>query len=63
MRPSSIALIAGLLTTPASGCDKDAASPTEHKPTEPPPQIKKPIDKTPLPALAHNQAGATGKPL
>jgi len=63
MRPSSIALIAGLLITPVAGCDKDAPSPAEHKATEPRPQIKKPVDKTPLTALARNPAGATGKPL
>src|SRR3954471_12692677 len=62
MRPSSIALAACLLTTPAAGCDKDAAPP-EHKPADPRPQIKKPIDKTPLPPLARDHGGATGKPL
>jgi Beta-propeller repeat len=63
MRPSSITLAACLLTTPVAGCGKDAAPPPEHKVTEPRPQIKKPVDKTPLPPLAVDPGGATGKPV
>jgi hypothetical protein len=31
--------------------------------TPPPPQVKKPVDKTPLPPLAADPGGATGKPV
>src|ERR1700733_5824296 len=62
MRPSSLALAACLLTSPLAGCKKAEAPVQEHK-VEPRPQVKKPIDKTPLPPLAVDQGGATGKPL
>jgi hypothetical protein len=71
MRPSSIALAACLVTAPLAGCKKDEAAVSEHKVAPPRPQIKRPVDTTPLPALAVDQrghgkpghGGATGKPL
>jgi hypothetical protein len=62
MRPSSIALAACLLTTPIAGCKNDAAPPPTPKVAEPRPQVKRPIDHTPLPPLAVDHGGATGKP-
>jgi beta-propeller repeat-containing protein len=63
MRPSSIALAACLATTPIAGCKHEEAPAPEHKVTAPRPQVKKPVDKTPLPPLTVARSGATGKPL
>ena len=66
MRPFRLALActavlcAGLWTL--GGCKRDAA-PEPARKAEPRPQRKKPVDTTPLPALAANPGGATGKPL
>jgi hypothetical protein len=60
MRPFSIALAACLATAPVAGCDRDAA-PAERK-AAPPPPVKRPVDRTPLPPLARDRGGATGKP-
>jgi hypothetical protein len=66
MRPSSLALAAWLVTAPLAGCQNDAPVP-EHKAPPPRPQIKRQVDKTPLPPLAVDRGGprgaATGKPL
>lgn len=65
MRPSSIALVACLATTPIAGCKREAAPPPERQVTAPRPEVKRPVDKTPLPPLAvdHGAPGdATGKP-
>jgi Beta-propeller repeat len=62
MRSSSLALAACLLTAPVAGCAKEAAPPAERK-VAPKPQIKKPVDRTPLPPLAAQSAGASGKPV
>jgi hypothetical protein len=46
-----------------AGCKHDdAPAPEQHK-IERRPEVKRPIDKTPLPPLAANRRGATGKPL
>jgi hypothetical protein len=57
MRPS-IALVACLALT---SCKQDAPPPAPAPVARP--QVKKPVDRTPLPALAANAKGATGKPL
>jgi hypothetical protein len=62
MRVASLVL-AGALGSLA-GCKQDAAPAAEHKPTAPRPQVKKPVDHTPLPPLppvAKDHGGATGK--
>lgn len=43
------------------GCNTKKDKPTEKDVTPPPPQVKKPVDKTPLPPLAADPGGATGK--
>ena len=66
MRPSCLALAACLVTAPITGCKQEAPPAAEHKAAEPRPQIKKPVDHTPLPALAVEptpHGGASGKPL
>lgn len=67
MRLSSIAIaLAALLAGPACKKDKEPSAPVQAgdtKATEPPPQVKKPVDTTPLPPLAADTGGATGKPL
>ncbi len=60
MRLASIAIGLSLFTA----CGKKEEAPKEApKVVEPPPQVKKPVDKTPLPQLAADPGGATGKPL
>jgi hypothetical protein len=65
MRPSplAIALVASLTTiTACTGKKKEAAK--EAPPVvAPPAQVKKPVDTTPLPPLAADPGGATGKPV
>jgi hypothetical protein len=61
MRPSPIAL-AGCLAA-AAACNRDPAPAEQRAKPAPKPQVRKPIDKTPLPALAVDPGGATGKPL
>src|SRR5262245_56988842 len=67
MRPSSLALAACAVLVPVAACKReaarDAASDRERKPTAQRQQKKQPVDKTPLPALAADRGGATGKPL
>jgi len=61
---ASIALTAGVLPLVLAGCKPDAA-PAEQQPAGPRPQIKKPVDQTPLPPLppvARDHHGQTGKP-
>ena len=53
---SSILLGVSLL----GACKKDEKA-QEKQVTPPPPQVKKPVDNKPMPALAPNQPGATGK--
>jgi len=63
MRLPSIALAAGLLTTSLAGCKRDVEPSRAPAPAGPRPQVKKPVDKTPLPPLAVDHARTTGKPL
>ncbi|HEY0480896.1 MAG TPA: SBBP repeat-containing protein [Kofleriaceae bacterium] len=56
------ALIACLAAAPLAGCKRDEP-PAPAPSAAPRPQVKRAIDKAPLPALAANRAGATGKPL
>jgi Beta-propeller repeat len=63
MRPFSLALAACAALTLVAGCKRDSAPAPERKAAEPRPQRKQPVDTTPLPALAANPGGATGKPL
>lgn len=56
---SRIGLRVALLATLAVGCGKDEPAPAPKPVAKP--QVKKPVDKTPLPPLATNAAGATGK--
>ena len=65
MRSSLLALatcLASSLAWPVAGCKREEAPPPAPK-APPKPVVKQPVDKTPLPALAVNPAGATGKPL
>src|SRR5689334_8327270 len=55
----SIALVTCLAV---ASCKKDA-EPAPAVAPAPRPQVKKPVDKTPLPPLAAATGGATGKPL
>src|SRR6185436_10312705 len=66
MRPSSLALAACVVLVPVAGCKREAAPErdrAERKSTAQRPQKKQPVDKTPLPGLAADRGGATGKPL
>jgi hypothetical protein len=70
MRPSFsfstialLALLAGGSAGGSAGCSKDEpAPPADHKAAFKP-APKQPVDKTPLPALARDPGGASGKPL
>lgn len=59
---SSIAFLAVSMLV---SCSKKEGGKTEAKPTTttPAPQVKKPVDTTPLPPLAADPGGATGKPM
>lgn len=65
MRTSSLAIILGLVA--ASGCSKKKADPGTGDPkiaeakARPKEQVKKPVDTNPLPPLAEDPGGATGK--
>jgi hypothetical protein len=59
MRPSTIALAFVSLTAAACGKDEPKKAPP---PPPPKPQVKQPVDKTPLPPLAADPGGATGTP-
>src|SRR5262249_58823016 len=61
MRPFLLALAA--IALPAFGCKQDASPEPAHKSTAPRPQRKRPVDRPPLPPLASDRGGATGKPL
>jgi Beta-propeller repeat len=64
MRPSLYALatcLASSLAWPIAGCKREPPPPPAKAP--PRPVVKRPVDKTPLPALALNPHGQTGKPL
>ena len=62
MRPSSIAIALALISACKNNQETTKAAP-EPKVTEPAPQVKKPVDTKPLPPLAADPGGATGKPL
>jgi hypothetical protein len=55
-------LIAGLITGLAAGCKRDEPAPSVAPPPPPRPVVR-PVDKTPLPPLAKDRTGATGKPV
>src|SRR5689334_17176703 len=57
-----LAFAACLAATPLAGCSKDAPPP-ERKAPPPRRQVKKSVDRSPLPGLAADPGGATGKPL
>ena len=60
MRVTSIVIGLGLVVA----CGKQPAKePPKTEPAPPPPQVKKPVDTKPLPQLAADPGGATGKPL
>src|SRR5215475_13844673 len=76
MRPPSIALVAAALATglpsgacllaALAGCKHDEPPAPDHRPSDelaPHREVKRAIDKTPLPGLARDRSGATGKPL
>ncbi len=67
MRLVSIALGLGLVIACGTKEEAAKAKPNEQpkvtEPTPPPPQVKKPVDTKPLPQLAPDPGGATGKPL
>lgn len=70
MRPPPFGLTAALISclasclaaSPLAGCKHDDAPPPEHK-AAPRPAVKRAVDTTPLPPLAADRGGATGKPL
>ena len=71
MRSPSIALAAAAALAPVlipgacllAGCKHDEPAPEPRPAPAPHREVKRPIDKTPLPALAKDRSGATGKPL
>ena len=44
-------------------CEEKKKKLADNDVTAPPPQVKKPVENKPMPALAPNTSGATGKPL
>ncbi|MGE0547241.1 MAG: hypothetical protein AB7O24_19995 [Kofleriaceae bacterium] len=46
-----------------AACSKPEDSSKQPASSAPPPQVKKPVDRTPLPPLAADPGGATGKPI
>jgi hypothetical protein len=62
MRPSSIALAACLSTAPLVSCKPEPAPAGERAPAPPKPEVKRPVDRTPMPPLAADPGGATGRP-
>jgi hypothetical protein len=64
MRVFSIALAAALFTTSIAGCKRDAEPTAAPAKAAPKPQVKQPVDHTPLPPLAVDHGNKmTGKPL
>jgi hypothetical protein len=75
MRPPSIALVAAVLAAvppgacllaALAGCKRDEPPAPDHRSKDelaPHREVKRAIDKSPLPGLARDRAGATGKPL
>lgn len=65
MRLSPIAVAVGLWAAPACSRKPDESAPKQSATTttEQPAQVKKPLDPRPLPPLAADPGGATGKPL
>lgn len=63
MRPSSIALAACWFTASLAGCKREPEPAAQRAAVKPRAQVRKPVDKTPLPPLAADPGGATGKPL
>lgn len=61
--PLTACLVAALTGALLSGCKRDEAPPAPDRKPEPRREVKRPIDKTPLPPLARDRGGATGKPL
>src|SRR5215470_16121429 len=63
---SALPWLAGLLIpcfAPSLVACKGDEPPPRPKVSEHRPEVRRPIDKTPLPPLAANRGGATGKPL
>ena len=50
-----------LLSVAVLGCNKKEKDEAKKEASPPPPQVKKPVDNTPLPPLAADPGGATGK--
>ena len=69
MPPSQAARLTALTAalaaaaTAATGCDRDTPPDPAVKPPAAHRDVVRPIDKTPLPPLATNRGGATGKPI
>src|SRR6266568_1815028 len=68
MPPSQAARLTALTAalaaaTAVTGCDRDTPREPAVKPPAPHRDVVRPIDKTPLPPLATNRGGATGKPI
>src|SRR5262249_31951178 len=68
MRPSRAAVIAAIASLSGAslagaGCSRETPSEPDRKPPPPHRDVVRPIDKTPLPPLAANRGGATGKPI
>lgn len=61
MRLASIAI--GLSLVTACGKKEEPTPKEQPKVVEAPPQVKRPVDKKPLPDLAADPGGATGKPM
>src|SRR5262249_33509477 len=59
----SVLLALAAIATSALGCKQDAPPDTARKATGQRPQPKKLVDKTPLPPLAPDRGGATGRAL
>ena len=62
-RPALGALVMLAAVGCGAGCNKDDAKPAGNTPPPPVPQVKQTVDRTPLPPLAKNPGGASGKPL
>lgn len=68
MRSPKAASIAAVLAPPCllaalAGCKRDEPAPEPRPAPAPHHDVKRPVDRTPLPALAKDRSGATGKPL
>ncbi|HEX3759499.1 MAG TPA: hypothetical protein VHW23_12370 [Kofleriaceae bacterium] len=69
MRSPKAALVAAVLAPPAcllaalTGCKREEAPAPAPKEVAPHRDVKRPVDRTPLPPLARDRSGATGKPV